>query len=78
VLPASSLRNVGVNVVPSGSGCGVPRGEPSNVLLAIGGERALAEGSICFTLGRWTTAREIDHVLALLPLVVADLRRPPS
>jgi cysteine desulfurase len=45
------------------------------VLQAIGCDRATAEGSICFTLGRWTTAREIDYVLDLLPPVVARLRR---
>jgi cysteine desulfurase len=62
-------------VAASGSACGGGPGEASHVLQALGCERALAEGSLCFTLGRWTTAREIDHVLELLPLVVADLRR---
>ena len=36
------------------------------------------EGSLCFTLGRWTTAAEIDTVLDVVPGVVARLRRLAS
>jgi cysteine desulfurase len=50
-------------------------GEPSHVLRAIGCAREEAEGSLCFTLGRWTTAAEIDVVLDALPAVVERLRR---
>ncbi len=50
-------------------------GEPSYVLRAIGCEREAAEGSLCFTLGRWTTASEIDIVLDAVPAVVTRLRR---
>jgi cysteine desulfurase len=49
--------------------------QPSHVLRAIGCEDALAESSLCFTLGRWTTAPEIDVVLDVLPTIVARLRR---
>jgi cysteine desulfurase len=49
--------------------------QPSHVLRAIGCEDTLAESSLCFTLGRWTTAPEIDVVLDVLPIIVARLRR---
>ena len=59
----------------SGSACSALTGEPSHVLRAIGCDTAEAEGSLCFTLGRWTTAAEIDSVVEILPAVVARLRR---
>mgnify|MGYP000187831363 CR=1 FL=1 len=33
-----------------------------------------AEGSLCFTLGRWSTAADVDAVLDRLPAIVARLR----
>jgi cysteine desulfurase len=45
------------------------------VLRAIGCEGPLADSSLCFTLGRWTTAPEIDAVLDVLPTIVTRLRR---
>lgn len=64
----------------SGSACTASTGEPSHVLRAIGCEPREREGSLCFTLGRWTTAAEIDFVLEVLPSVVERLRRlaPPA
>jgi cysteine desulfurase len=50
-------------------------GEPSYVLRAIGCDPVVAEGSLCFTLGRWTTASEIDLVLEAVPAVITRLRR---
>src|SRR5439155_313835 len=44
-------------------------------LPAIGCDRDALEGSLCFTLGRWTTASEIDVVVETLPAVVARLHR---
>jgi len=32
------------------------------------------EGSLCFTLGRWTTLAEVDAVVDRLPSIVARLR----
>jgi cysteine desulfurase len=58
----------------SGTACGALTGEPSHVLRAMGlGERE-AQGALAFTLGRWTTADEIDVVLADLPPIVERLR----
>jgi cysteine desulfurase len=59
----------------SGSACATLTGQPSHVLRAIGCDDDLAETSLCFTLGRWTTAAEIDIVVDVLPQVVSRLRR---
>jgi cysteine desulfurase len=75
VLLDLDLRGVAAS---TGSSCNALTGEPSHVLRAIGCDREAAEGSLCFTLGRWTTATEIDTVLDVLPSVVARLRRLAS
>ena len=62
----------------SGAACTAMTGEPSHVLRAIGCDRDTAEGSLCFTLGRWTTASEIDLVLEAVPAVISRLRRRAS
>jgi cysteine desulfurase len=72
VLLELDLRGVAAS---SGSACAARTGEPSHVLRAIGCDREAAEGSLCFTLGRWTAAGEIDVVLDAVPAVVARLRR---
>jgi cysteine desulfurase len=72
VLLELDLRGVAAS---TGSACSMASGEPSHVLRAIGCARDEAEGSLCFTLGRWTTAAEIDVVLDALPAVVERLRR---
>jgi cysteine desulfurase len=72
VLLELDLRGVAAS---SGSACNLTTGEPSHVLRAIGCARQEYEGSLCFTLGRWTTAAEIDVVLDVLPGVVSRLRR---
>ncbi len=58
----------------SGSACASKTLEPSHVLRAIGSDPEDQEGSLCFTLGRWTTATDIEVVLDLLPAVVSRLR----
>jgi cysteine desulfurase len=72
VLLELDLRGVAAS---TGSACSMASGEPSHVLRAIGCPRDEAEGSLCFTLGRWTTAAEIDVVLDAVPAVVERLRR---
>jgi len=72
VLLELDLRGVAAS---TGSACSMATGEPSHVLRAIGCGREDAEGSLCFTLGRWTTAAEIEVVLDALPVVVERLRR---
>jgi cysteine desulfurase len=72
VLLELDLRGVAAS---SGSACNLTTGQPSHVLRAIGCSRQESEGSLCFTLGRWTTAAEVDGVLDVLPGVIARLRR---
>ena len=72
VLLELDLRGVAAS---SGSACNMASGEPSHVLRAIGCGRDELEGSLCFTLGRWTTAAEVDAVVEALPAVIERLRR---
>src|SRR5438477_4284841 len=58
----------------SGSACTSGDTEPSHVLLALGLERELAQGSLRLTLGWDTTAADVDALLAALPRIVARLR----
>jgi cysteine desulfurase len=72
VLMELDFRGVSAS---SGSACATLTGQPSHVLRAIGCDDPTAEASLCFTLGRWTTAQEIDVVVELLPAIVRRLRR---
>jgi cysteine desulfurase len=58
----------------SGSACTSGALEASHVLLALGVPHERAIGSVRFTLGRTTTAEEIDYVLDVLPRVIEQLR----
>jgi cysteine desulfurase len=58
----------------SGSACAQRTGAPSHVLRAIGCAPQEMEGSLCFTIGRWSTTAEVDAVLERLPPIVARLR----
>ncbi|HBE06494.1 MAG TPA: cysteine desulfurase NifS, partial [Firmicutes bacterium] len=58
----------------SGSACTSGSLEPSHVLLALGLSHEIAHGSLRLTLGSATTSEEIDHILAVLPGIVAKLR----
>ncbi|MDP9245059.1 MAG: cysteine desulfurase [Chloroflexota bacterium] len=60
--------------VSSGSACTSGNTDPSHVLLALGLDRELAQGSLRLTIGRSTTAADIDALLAALPPIVARLR----
>ncbi|HYB69568.1 MAG TPA: cysteine desulfurase family protein, partial [Candidatus Bathyarchaeia archaeon] len=58
----------------SGSACASLTQTISHVLRAIGCPPEEAEGSLCFTLGRWSIATDVDAVLERLPPIVARLR----
>jgi cysteine desulfurase len=60
--------------VSSGSACTSASLEPSYVLRALGRPDELAHSSLRFTLGRFTTEEEIDHVLSQLRGQVERLR----
>ena len=57
----------------AGAACSSGSLEPSPVLLAMGIPEPVAHGSVRFSLGRFTTAAEIDEALATVPQVVARL-----
>ncbi|HYS44302.1 MAG TPA: aminotransferase class V-fold PLP-dependent enzyme, partial [Geobacteraceae bacterium] len=58
----------------SGSACSSGTLKASAVLAAMGVEPACARGAVRFSLGRETTAEEIDYVLQVMPEIVARLR----
>jgi len=59
----------------TGSACSSVKLEPSHVLLAIGLKPYQAHGSLRLSLGRWTTEKEIDYVLEVLPKIIKKLRK---
>ena len=59
----------------SGSACTSGSLEPSHVLLAMGIPTEIAHGSLRMSLGRYTSDKEIDKVLAVLPPIVEKLRK---
>ena len=63
----------------TGAACSSGAVEPSHVLTAIGLPASEARASIRFSLGRHTTAAEIDAALEIVPAAVAQLRQlsPP-
>ena len=60
--------------VSSGSACTSASLEPSYVLRALGRSDELAHSSLRMTIGRYTTAEEIDYVVTTLRDRVAKLR----
>jgi cysteine desulfurase len=60
--------------VSSGSACTTGSLDPSHVLLAMGIPAEQAHGSLRMTLGRSTTAEDIDKFIAVFPPIVARLR----
>ena len=58
----------------AGSACSSGSVEPSHVLTAIGLSHANARGCIRFSLGRGTTAEDIDYATGILPEIVERLR----
>jgi len=58
----------------TGSACSSGSPEPSHVLLATGCSHEQARGSLRFTLGKWTTAADMEKVLDILPPIVKKLR----
>ena len=60
--------------VSSGSACTSASLEPSYVLRALGRSDELAHSSLRMTIGRFSTAEEIDHAIGLIRDRVAKLR----
>ena len=72
----SILINLDLNgiAVSSGSACSSGSLEPSHVILALGVPEELAHSSIRFSLGRDTTAEEMDYTFKVLKETVEKLR----
>jgi cysteine desulfurase len=67
------LDSAGVSA-STGSACSSVKLEPSHVLTSIGLRPEQAHGSLRLSLGRWTTRKEIDYVLKVLPGIIKKLR----
>jgi cysteine desulfurase len=59
----------------SGSACTSGSLEPSHVLTAMGFSHEVAHGSLRLSLGKENSDQDIDHVLEILPGIVAKLRK---
>jgi len=60
--------------VSTGSACGSASNEASYVLRALGRDERLAESSLRFSLGRYTTEAEIDRAIDAVTAAVRRLR----
>lgn len=58
----------------TGSACSSIKLEPSYTLLAIGLKPQDAHGSLRISLGRYTTEKEINYLLKVLPKIIKQLR----
>ena len=69
----SRLYDQGV-VADTSSACASPGHLPSTIFQSMDVPYSRAMGSIRFTLNRYTTEAEIDHVIGIMPAIVKDLR----
>jgi cysteine desulfurase len=69
-----ALDLVGV-ACSTGSACASGSSEPSPVLLAMGCDEGVVEGSLRLSLGASTTADEVDKAARRILLAVSELRR---
>jgi cysteine desulfurase len=60
--------------VSTGSACSSGSLKPSHVLLAMGVPQEVSHGSVRITLGKDNTAKEVDKLLKVLPLIIKKLR----
>lgn len=71
LVAALDLEGIAVS---AGSACHVGSLQPSHVLRAMGLSPEHVEGSLRFSLGRFTREEDIDSMLVILPHLVARLR----
>jgi cysteine desulfurase len=74
VSGASLLMSLTDVALSTGSACSSATPEPSHVLRALGVQETLAQASIRFGLGRFTTREEIDYVSRRVADEVRKLR----
>jgi len=58
----------------TGSACSSFKLEPSHVLLALGLKPEQAHGSLRVSLGRWTTKKDIERIIKVLPKIIKKIR----
>jgi cysteine desulfurase len=68
---ALDLKGIAVS---TGAACSSGATEPSHVLVAMGVPPNRARGSMRFSLGKQTTAEDVDYFLSVLPEVLGRLR----
>lgn len=68
-----ALNDAGI-AASTGSACSSKSLKPSHVLMAIGHSPETAHSSLRFTLGRFTTNKNINYLLKVLPQIVEKLR----
>jgi cysteine desulfurase len=71
VMMSLDLEGIAVS---TGSACTSGSIEPSAVVLALGQARDRAKEAVRFSLGKGTTAEDVDRVLASLPAIIARIR----
>ena len=71
LLIALDLEGIAIS---TGSACSSGTLEPSHVLRAMGFSPHRTQNSLRFSLGMGNTAKEVDHVVAVLPRVAEKLR----
>jgi cysteine desulfurase len=71
IIIALDLEGIAVS---TGSACAARSLSPSHVLLALGLNHLQTHSSVRFSLGRYTTEKDIDRVLEVLPGIMAKLR----
>lgn len=59
----------------TGSACSSSTLEPSHVLLALGLSEEVAHSSLRFSLGRYTTKKDLDYTIEKLKIIVNRLRK---
>jgi cysteine desulfurase len=62
-------------ICSTGSACSSHSLEPSHVLLALGLKAEQAHSSIRFSLGRFTTQKDLDYLLKILPQTIQKMRQ---
>lgn len=66
------LDHLGI-AISTGSACGSKSDEPSHVLLALGLNYKRCNGSLRITLGKYTTDKDINYLIQVLPEVIESL-----
>jgi cysteine desulfurase len=75
IRAARLLKAIPQIAASTGSACDSSEGNSNHVLKAAGAEEDLIAGSIRFSIGRFTTAGEIDYAVKIITQKVEELRK---